>query len=228
MRRAGGWSRLRIASVLLAAALLVLVLAQVFLPRIAASRISSRVGRYGSVQSVSVTAWPAIELLWGSADEVRVSAGDLALTPSQSAALLAQARGTASLDVTARSVREGSLLLRRARLRKRGSLLAGEGLVTAGDVAAALPAGVRIALLGSGGGRVAVRVGGGLFGLHGSLDAVAGPSGGRLVAHPRSGPLEGLRVTLFSDPRIRVEQVGASGVVEPPFAYRLTMTARLR
>ena len=46
-------------------ACLVLALAQVLLPRIAASRISSRVGRYGTVQSVSVKAWPAVELLWG-------------------------------------------------------------------------------------------------------------------------------------------------------------------
>ena len=37
---------------------------------IAASRISSRVGRYGKVQSVSVSAWPAVELLWGHADSV--------------------------------------------------------------------------------------------------------------------------------------------------------------
>ena len=56
--------------------MLVLALAQVLLPRIAASRISSRVGRYGKVQSVSVSAWPAVELLWGSVDSVRVAAGE--------------------------------------------------------------------------------------------------------------------------------------------------------
>ena len=55
--------------------MLLLVLAQLLLPRIAASRISSRVGRYGTVQSVSVSAWPAVELLWGHADSVRVKAG---------------------------------------------------------------------------------------------------------------------------------------------------------
>ena len=44
----------RIGVALAGAIVLVLVLAQVFLPGIAASRISSRVGRYGTVQSVSV------------------------------------------------------------------------------------------------------------------------------------------------------------------------------
>ena len=43
---------------------LLLVVAQLVLPRIAASVVSSRVGRYGKVQSVSVEAWPAVKLLW--------------------------------------------------------------------------------------------------------------------------------------------------------------------
>ena len=55
----------RIAAGLAGAIALVLVLAQLLLPGIAASRISSRVGKYGTVESVSVSAWPAIELLWG-------------------------------------------------------------------------------------------------------------------------------------------------------------------
>ena len=62
---------------------LVLALAQLLLPRIAASRICSRVGRYGQFDSVSVSAWPAVELLWGSADSVQVQAGSLALNPAQ-------------------------------------------------------------------------------------------------------------------------------------------------
>ena len=54
---------------------LVLVLAQLILPRIAADRISSRIGRYGQVEHVSVSAWPALKLLWGDAGSVDVSAG---------------------------------------------------------------------------------------------------------------------------------------------------------
>jgi len=47
-------------------AVLLLGLAQLFLPRIAAGRITSRLGRYGRVESVSVSAWPAVKLLWGA------------------------------------------------------------------------------------------------------------------------------------------------------------------
>jgi hypothetical protein len=62
---------------------LLLALAQVFLPGIAAERIESRLERYGRVAGVSVTAWPAIELLWGHADSVRVHALRLNLNTAQ-------------------------------------------------------------------------------------------------------------------------------------------------
>ena len=175
---------MRIALGLLAGAALVLVLAQLFLPGIAASRIRSRVARYGSVQSVHVEAWPAIELLWGHADSVRVSARRLALTPAQTASLVAQASGAHELAASAQEVREGQLRLTDVRLLKHDSHLFGVAHLAAADVPAALPAGVRVSLAGSGGGRVRVRVGGGLFGVHGSIDAVAEAERGALVARP--------------------------------------------
>ena len=45
----------------------VLGLAQLLLPGLAAQRVRSEIGRYGVVHSVSVSAFPAIELLWGDA-----------------------------------------------------------------------------------------------------------------------------------------------------------------
>ena len=55
-----------------AAVVLLLVLAQLLLPGLAARRIRTRVGRYGTVKSVSVSAWPAVKVLWGDADAVTV------------------------------------------------------------------------------------------------------------------------------------------------------------
>ena len=52
--------------------IVVLGVAQLVLPGIAAQRIRSQLGRYGQVQSVSVSAFPAIELLWHHADSVSV------------------------------------------------------------------------------------------------------------------------------------------------------------
>jgi hypothetical protein len=218
----------RIALALLLFAAVLLALAQIVLPRIAAGQISSRVGRYGTVESVKVSAWPAIELLWGRADSVSLTARNLTLTPAQSVDLLAQARDTARLDFTATDVREGPLRLSEAHLRKRGAELTGEGLITAADVTAALPPGVRVELLGSREGRVEVRVGGGLFGLGASVTAVAGAGAGQLVVRPLIRPLQGLSLTLFSDPRVQVDGVSAVVASRTPTSYRLGMSATLR
>src|SRR5436305_7098231 len=209
MRRTGGMRTARIGLTVAGAVLLLLGLAQLILPRIAASRISSRVGRHGGVRSVSVSAWPAVKLLWGSADSVTVVARDLSLTPAQAAALVWEARDASSVDATARSVRIGPLLLRRATLRKRSRSLQAEGFVTEGDVKSALPPGWDLKLLSSRGGQVTVRASGGLFGVGASVDAVALGREGKLVAHPVGLLLERLQLTLFSDPHVYVDRVAA-------------------
>jgi len=220
----------RIAAGLAGAIALVLVLAQLFLPGIAASRISSRVGKYGTVESVGVSAWPAIKLLWGRADSVTVRAGKLRISPRQTAKLLWEARGAAALRATAPVVQEGRLRLRDVSLRKRGSLVTAEAQITQADVRAALPPGLSVRLLASGGGNVKVKASGGLFGLGASVDAVAGPSEGKLIARPLGFLLGGARLMLFADPHVQVEGVGANALSANAGApsYRLTMTARLR
>lgn len=225
MRMARG---VRIALGSAGAVVLLLALAQLILPRLAASRISSRVGRYGRVQSVSVSAWPAVELLWGHVGSVRVRAGSLALSPAQAASLLWEARGTASMDVSAESVQLGSLHLSDASLSKRGSAMSAQAVASEADVKAALPPGFSVKLLRSEGGEVEVRATGALFGVGASVNAVAGASDGRLVAHPLGFLIEALQLTLFSDPRVYVEGVGASVQSEQPLSYRLTMSASLR
>jgi hypothetical protein len=114
------------------------------------------------------------------------------------------------------------------RLLKHDSRLDGVAHLAAADVPEALPAGVSVSLLGSGGGRVRVRVGGGLFGIHGSIDAVAEARRGALVARPAAPPLGTLRTTIFSDPRIDVQSIGATAAPGQPPGYLLTMSALLR
>jgi hypothetical protein len=220
----------RIAVGLAGAIALALALAQLLLPRIAASRISSRVGRYGNVLSVHVTAWPAVKLLWGDADSVKVTAGSLNVSLKQTSKLLQEARGVNELTMTASSAREGPLRLSDVRLAKRGSALKAEGLMSAADVKAALPEGFAVQLLGSERGTVEVRASGGLFGVGASVDAVALASEGKLVAHPRGLLIEGLRLTLFSDPHVYVLGISASQETDSSGApsYRLAMTAKLR
>jgi hypothetical protein len=207
---------------------IVLALAQVFLPKIAASRISSRVGRYGHVESVSVKAWPAIKLLWGSVDSVKVRASSLSLEPPQAAKLLWEARGVARMDMAVEEVKAGPLKLSDATLSKRGGTMSAIAHASEADVKAALPEGVGVRLLRSEAGQVEVQASGGLFGLDASLDAVALAHEGKLVVHPLGFLVEGLQLTLFSEPHVYVEGVGASREGGPRPGYRLTMRASLR
>jgi hypothetical protein len=218
----------RIAAGSAGAAVVVLALAQIVLPRLAASRISSRVGRYGTVQSVSVSAWPAVELLWGHVGTVHVRAKRLSLTRTQAAGLLWEARGVSNMDVSAESVQLEALHLRDARLEKRGSALHAQALASEAAVQAALPAGFGVRLLHSEHGQVEVQATGALFGVGASVNAVALASEGKLIAHPLGFLVEAIRLTLFSDPHVYVEGVGASVQSESPLRYRLTMSARLR
>jgi hypothetical protein len=215
----------RIAAGLAGALVLLLALAQLILPRLAVSRISSRIGRYGKVQSVSVSAWPAVELLWGHVGSVRVRAGSLALSPAQAASLLWEARGTGSMDVSAESVQLGPLRLSDATLSKRGGAMSAQAVASEADVKAA---GFGVKLLRSEGGEVEVQATGALFGVGASVNAVAGASDGKLVAHPLGFLIEALQLTLFSSPHVYVDGVGASVQSEQPLSYRLTMSASLR
>jgi hypothetical protein len=203
---------IRVAKWLAALAILVLVLGQILLPRIAASRISSRIGRYGKVDSVHVTAWPAIKLLWGHADSATVHASNLRLSPAQTAYLLWEGRGLGRIDVSASSAQEGPLRLSAVKLHKHGERLQAHALLSQAQVKAALPAGFDVQLLGSRRGQVEVRASGGLFGIGASVNAVAEANGGRLVVHPRGQLVEGLQLTLFSEAHVHVEGVGARAV----------------
>jgi LmeA-like phospholipid-binding len=220
----------RIAAATAGALLLLLLLAQLFLPGIAASRISDRVARYGRVRAVHVSAWPAVKLLWGDADSVSLRAGQLHLSPANAAKLAHEASGVARLDATATGVRLGSLQLSEVSMRKRGDELSARAFVSDSALHAALPSSVEeLQLLRSQAGSVEVSASGGLFGISTSLDAVVQPREGRLVAIPRIFPLPGVTLTLFSDPHVYVGGVAASRATSPAGepGYRLSMRARL-
>ncbi|HTA05639.1 MAG TPA: LmeA family phospholipid-binding protein [Solirubrobacteraceae bacterium] len=230
-RRDGSGSRAVRVGLWLAGVLVVLLgLAQLFLPKLAASRISSRIGKYGSVDSVHVSAFPAIELLWKRADSVHVRATRLRISPAQTGKLLDEAGAADRLDVNVASVQEGPLSLSDVSLHKRGSEMSAQGHVSEADVQAALPPGFGVQLLGSKDGEVEVSASGGLFGIGASVDAVASADEGKLVVHPRGPLIEALKLTLFSDPRVYVEGVSAAATTGADGApgYVLGITAQLR
>jgi hypothetical protein len=220
----------RIAAAGAGVVVLVLALAQVLLPGIAEDHISSRLSRYGHVQSVEVKAVPAVELLWGRADTVRVRARELTLPLTQTGHVLNEARGAHDIEMTAARVRVGPLVLSDASLQKHGDQLAAQALATESAVAEALPPGVHVRLVRSEGGAVEVSVGGSLFGVGGEIDAVAQAREGKLIARPNAPLLQLFSLTLYEDPHVYIEDIGASAAPAGASAagYRLTMRARLQ
>jgi hypothetical protein len=215
--------------------LLLVVLAQVFLPTLAARRVRDRVARYGTVHSVSVSAFPAVKLLWGKADTVDVSAGALSVQLSQIAALLWEAREADSMTVTADTAKLSAvpdlpdgLTVNHLRMQKRGSAISASAVLTQQQLNEALPSGFHIEPTASGGGQVEARASGGLFGVQASITALVKPLEGRLVAEPQGFPLASLgTVTLFSDTRLRVGSVGMRVLRTQPLTYALSLAATL-
>lgn len=209
---------------------IVVALAQLFGPSIAASVVKGKVGRYGTVKSVTVKAWPALQLLWHHADEVNVNAEGLTFSSGQTVALLKEGVGTDTIHARADAVIEDGLRLTDVRFEKYGMAMRAEGTVSEADIVKVLPSGVTVALLGSERGTIRVRVGGGLFGVGVNVDAVVKADGGKLVVQP-VGLLSGLKVTLFADPDVYVEGVQAqalgAGRGGREERYELVMWAKL-
>jgi hypothetical protein len=224
-----------IASCVVVALVLLVVFAQALLPSLAARRVRDRVARYGTVRSVSVSAFPAIELLWGKAGTVDIAAGTLAVPADRIASLLWEARGVANVTLTADaatltavpSLAHG-LTVHELRVEKRGARVSASATLTRQQLEEALPSGLRVEPTASGGGEVEARASGGLFGVQASIDVLVRPQEGRLVAEPRGFPLASLAaVTLFSDPHLRVDSVAVRVLRRRPLAYGLSLGASL-
>jgi hypothetical protein len=224
-----------LASCVLAVPVLGVVLAQAFLPSLAAQRVRAHVARYGTVSSVSVSAFPAVKLLWGKADSVSVRAGALSVPSAQAVALLWEAHNVTDLTMSASTATftavpnlPHGLTVSNVRTEKRGSSIGESATITQRQLDEALPAGFHIEPLASGGGEVEARASGGLFGVQASITALVKPLEGRLVAEPRGFPLASLAtVTLISDPHFKVESVGLRVQRTQPLTYGLTLRGSL-
>jgi hypothetical protein len=211
---------LAVAGVVLA----ILIVAQLVLPGIAAQRLRDDLARSGNVRSVRVSAFPAIELLWGQADTVVVRLGRYRAGASQIGGKLGRAADVGTIDASAQELDSGAITLRDATLRKRGDELTGAATVTQADLRAAVPFLDNVQPVASGNGRLTLRGTASLLGLSASVDATVSAQDGALVVAP-DVPLGGIAtITLFNDPHVRVQSVSA---VTVPGGFELLAQARV-
>jgi hypothetical protein len=235
-----GWSRrkwLRVGLALSGALVVLLALAQLILPSIAAKVVRDRAARYGTIKSVHISAWPAVALLWGKAQSATIAAARLTFTSAQLSELskqLWEARGVEKSTITAEEVTANlsglarGLIATDVRTVKQGSQLSGSATVTQQALDEASPSGLHVQPMASSEGQVELRATGELFGASLSVDAFVKPEGGRLVVEPRGIPFAALgTVTLLEDPHVQVESVALDDVVGQPATYRLSYRASL-
>jgi hypothetical protein len=202
-----------------------LVVAQLVLPGIAAQRLRDRLGRSGRVLEVKVSAFPAIELLWHHADSVVVRMASYRAAPSDLPATLDQTGTVGSLRASAQLFQDGLLTLHDASLVKQGNRLTGSATVNESDLRAAAPFLQSVTPVASSDGRLTLRGTATLLGLSTTVDATVSAQDGKLVVVPDL-PFGGLAtITLFSDPRIHVLGVSATPA---PGGFAVRGTAVLR
>jgi LmeA-like phospholipid-binding len=214
--------RLRALGIGVAAIVVMLVVAQIVLPGIAAQELRDRLSANGKVLSVSVSAFPAIELLWHQADKVVVRMARYHSTTGHLQGLLNESSDTDSLDASARELDTGLITLHNAALRKRGNQLLGSATVTTADLRAALGGVIQhLQPVASGNGELTFR--GTVFGV--TADATLRAQDGALVISPDVPLLNLITVNVFRDPHMYIEGVGARDAAD---GFTVQGRARIR
>jgi hypothetical protein len=201
-----------LAGISIATVVIVIAVAQVVLPRIAASDVRSSIEPDGEVLSVKVSAFPAIQLLWHHADTVSIILGDYRTPPSDVPGMLMEARDVGTLNVSIATLRSGLLTLRDVKLTKRGSELVGSARIEDADLRAALPVIDSVTPVSSADGQLTLRGRGGAFGISATVTAVVSASDGKVVLAPTGLLGELLSLTVFDDPGVYVQSVTGAAV----------------
>jgi hypothetical protein len=208
----------------------VLVAAQLFLPRLAENRLRSSLERDGTAVDVSVEAFPAVKLLLKRADKVTVSVRELRASGSGGSSTsigdrLAETKNIGELDARVAVLEAGELRVQRLRFFKRANTLTAEVEVSREDLDAALPPNLRVE--GSSGEEGLV-VGGrtSVFGQNVSGRAKVALDAGKIVISPLDIPFGSLvNYPVFSDERVAVEAIDA---IPTEAGFQLTASGRLR
>jgi hypothetical protein len=201
--------------------LVLLVIAQLVLPGIAADHLRDQLSKSGRVLEVKVEAFPAIELLWHQADRVVVRMGRYRASPGHLGSALAGASDTGSLDASAHEVDTGLVTLRDAELFKRGEELTGSATITEADLRSAVPFVQNVQPVASENGALTLR--GTAVGV--TADATLRAIDGKLVVSPDVPLLSFVTVPVFSNPHLFVQAVAARAVSG---GFALSGRARVR
>jgi hypothetical protein len=202
-----------------------LVVAQLVLPGIAERQLRDRLSSSGTVETVQISAFPAIKLLWDDADHVVVRMRNYHSDTTHLGNLLDQSGAVDSLDASAGTLTAGLLTVHDAVLHKRGEQVTASADVTEADLRAAVPVLQSVVPVASGDGSLTLRGTATVFGVTASVDATARAQDGAIVVTPDL-PFGGLAtITAFSNPAVEVQGISARGTAD---GFRVSAVARIR
>lgn len=216
----------RVAIVVLAVVVAALVVAQLAIPAVVEDRLADDLEVLGSRPGVDVDALPALKLLWGRADRVELRFPRAILLPVGVGDQLARTEATEELDARVDELSLGPVALRDATLRKEGSRLRAGAVADEGELVSALPGFLALRpVAGAGGDGLVFEGAATAFGARIAFRARLRGVDGRMVL-TSNGPFGGFpSVTVFDDPRVRVEDLAATpveGGIEVAVKGRLT------
>lgn len=159
-------------------------LSQALLPSLAAKRVNSRLSGFSQGVSVHIEALPAVKLLLGKADNVRLQARSV--SPPTDRSWLKELQDTKRFSAQIGEVKSGPAPLRDVRATKRAdNAFRMEGTLKREDLVSALPPGVRLSSRKGAPNEIPVRLGSGLLGkgLEGMLEIRAQDGSALLRVH---------------------------------------------
>jgi hypothetical protein len=212
----------------LALAGIVFGIGQLVLPGVAEHRLRSELSRHGTVRELHISSVPAVKLLWHRADSVKLVMDSYRSGPSGHGSLadfLSRTRDVGKLDVSVGTLQSKLVTLHNVRLRKEGPELLGQAELTQRDLSAALPSFVDLRPVSASASGIVVQASGSVLGQSVTIHLGVLADAGHVIVRPEGIPFGSLAtITVFADPRVYVESLGAELQGE---RYLLTARARL-
>lgn len=189
------------------------VVTQLWLPSIAADNLKTSLSRNGQRVRVHVSAFPALELLFGQADSVDVTIGKLVSRGHHVGSLLGRAANVGTLTAHVAELDTHGLVLTNVALVKRDNSLRGTASVTRSAVQTALPLHLTVTPDQPATNGLLVRGQVTILGHHVAVTADLHADNGKIVLSPHlsgiGAVIGSVHVTVFSDPAVWVDRAGA-------------------
>lgn len=204
--------RLRLAAIVIAVLLAVFIVTQLALPPLATSIAKHRLKKFGQVNSIYLSSFPAVQLAWEHVNKLDVQMDNFDATPAQLSSEIAQAGEVSNLNFTIGTFRTSVLTLHDVVVTKsHGEFHIGARLELA-DLRKALPIIQSLTPLPSPSGKMLFRGTAEVLGLRASVDTVVEVRDGKVVVAP-TGLLGALAtITVFHDPHLYVQSVSGRAI----------------